>query len=200
MDLHQISPVPAGPVVPPPDDFWEWDETDMTITETEPQEVPEPGLTQNLPTEPNLPSDSILPNGNQADRIQTTEPTFSCPQMMSSIRGGSTLEVPPNVMSQTLPLNNNHIYQVYSIHSVELYRQPQFPTTSPMLHKTKSGKRKQHLLLKSLSKDSSFSSIESLPDLLGGLMSNKNHTSTRLAADLFVRQLSVSLMSSLWLR
>lgn len=164
VDLHQISPIPAGPVAPPPDDSWEWDETDMTITEPEPQEVPEPDLTHNLPTEPNLPSDVVLSNGNQSERIQTDVPASQCPEMMR--------EVEPSVISQTLPPNNNHIYQVYSLHTVELYRQPQFPHTSSSLHKTKSGKQKQHLLLKSLSKDSSFSSIESLPDLLGGLMSN----------------------------
>ncbi|XP_073339170.1 A-kinase anchor protein 6 [Pagrus major] len=156
VDLHQISPVPPGPVAPPPDDSWEWDETDMTITEPEPQEEPEPDLTHNLPTEPNLPSDGVLSNGNQTD------------SNLSGMRGGSTSEVQSNVTSQPPPPNNNNIYQVYSLHTVELYRQPQFPHTSSSLHKTKSGKRKQHLLLKSLSKDSSFSSIESLPDLLGG--------------------------------
>ncbi|TKS86141.1 A-kinase anchor protein 6 [Collichthys lucidus] len=168
VDLHQTSPLPGGPVAPPPDDSWEWDETDMTITEAEPQEVPEPDLMHNLPTEPTLPLDSILSNGKQPDRNQTDAPGCQYPEMM----GGSTSDVQPNVMSQTLPPNNNNIYQVYSLHSVELYRQPPFPHTSSLLHKTKSGKRKQHLLLKSLSKDSSFSSIESLPDLLGGLMSD----------------------------
>lgn len=152
VDLHQISPVPPGPMAAPqPDDSWEWDETDMTITEPEPQEEPEPDFTHNLPAEPNLPLDGVLSNGNRPD----------C--NVSGMRGGSTSEVP----SQPPPRNNN-IYQVYSLHTVELYRQPQFPHTSSSLHKNKSGKRKQHLLLKSLSKDSSFSSIESLPDLLGG--------------------------------
>lgn len=144
----------------------------MTITEPEPQEVPQPDLTHNLPTESNMPSDSVLSNGNQPERMQTDVSASPCPEMMSSMRVGSTSEVQPNVMSQTLPSYNNNIYQVYSLHTVELYRQPQFPHASSSLHKTKSGKRKQHLLLKSLSKDSSFSSIESLPDLLGGLMSN----------------------------
>ncbi|XP_070834878.1 A-kinase anchor protein 6 isoform X2 [Chaetodon trifascialis] len=168
VDLHQISPVPAGPVALPPDDSWEWDETDMTITEAEPQEVPEPDLTHNLPTESNMPSDSVLSNRSQPERMQTD--AHPCPEMMSGMSGGSTSEAQPSVMSQTLPANNNNIYQVYSLHTVELYRQPQFPHTSSSPHRNKSGKHKQHLLLKSLSKDSSFSSIESLPDLLGGLM------------------------------
>ncbi|XP_028422097.1 A-kinase anchor protein 6 [Perca flavescens] len=172
VDLHQISLVPAGPVAPPPDESWEWDETDMTMAEVEPQEEPELDLMHSLPLEPNLPSDSFLSNGNQPDGIGISVPASQRPEMLSHVRDGSASEVQPNVMSQTLPLNNNNIYQVYSLHSVELYRQPQFPHTSSSLHKTKSGKRKPHLLLKSLSKDSSFSSIESLPDLLGGLMSN----------------------------
>lgn len=163
VDLRQISPAPVGPVAPAPDDSWEWDETDMTITEPEPQEVPEPDLTHNLPTDAHLPSDGVVSNGNQPDRV--------CPENMSNVMRGSSSEVQPSVTSQTAPPNNNNIYQVYNLHNVELYRQPQFPHNSP-LHKTKSAKRKQQLLLKSLSKDSSFSSIESLPDLLGGLMSN----------------------------
>nr|XP_020467184.1 A-kinase anchor protein 6-like isoform X2 [Monopterus albus] len=171
VDLHHISPVPAGPVAPAPDDSWEWDETDMTITEPEPQLVPEPDLTHNLPTEPDLPSDSGLPNGNQLDGTQTPVSASHCPDMMSSMSGSSP-EAQPSVTSQTLPPNTNHIYQVYSLHNVEFCRQPQFPHVPSLLYKTKSGNQKQHLLLKSLSKDSSFSSIESLPDFLGGLMSN----------------------------
>ncbi|XP_034715065.1 A-kinase anchor protein 6 [Etheostoma cragini] len=171
VDLHQISLVPSGPVAPPQDESWEWDETDMTIAEVEPQEDPDLDLMHSLPSEPNLPSDSFLSNGNQPDGIRIGVP--ASPDMLSHVRDGSSSEGQPSVMSQTLSLNNNNVYQVYSLHSVELYRQPQFPHTSSSLHKTKSGKRKPpHLLLKSLSKDSSFSSIESLPDLLGGLMSN----------------------------
>nr|XP_020508379.1 A-kinase anchor protein 6 [Labrus bergylta] len=165
VDLRQISPGPVGPVAPAPEDSWEWDDTDMTITESEAHGEEEPDLTQNLPTEEHLPSNSRMSNRVQPDRDQYPETT-------SSTRGGFSVEVQPNVTSQTLPPNNNNIYQVYSLHNVELYTQPLFPHSSSSLYKTKSGKRKQHLLLKSLSKDSSFSSIESLPDLLGGLMSD----------------------------
>ncbi|XP_041827319.1 A-kinase anchor protein 6 [Melanotaenia boesemani] len=161
VDLNQISPVSADLVAPPPDDSWEWDETDMTITEAEPQEVPEPDLTQNLPTESNLPSDSAPSNRNQPAGIRTDVPDTQRLEM-------SDMRV---VNPQTIPQNNN-IYQVYSLHNVELYTQPHFPLISSFLHKSKAGKRKHQVLLKSLSKDSSFSSIESLPDLLGGLMSN----------------------------
>lgn len=173
MDLHQISPVSAGPVAPVQDDSWEWDETDMTITEAEPQAIPEPDLTQNLPTEPNLPSEAVLPNENPPDTSRTPVPATECTEIMSNTRGGSSVEVQHNMTSQTSPPNNNNVYQVYSLHNIELYRQPQFPHTSSLLQKTKSGKRKQQVLQKSLSKDSSFSSIESLPDLLGGLMSRR---------------------------
>ncbi|KAM7403768.1 hypothetical protein PAMA_004276 [Pampus argenteus] len=165
VDLHQISPVPACAVAPAPDDSWEWDETDMTITEPEPLE--EPDLTHNLPTQPNLPLDRILSNGNQD--IQTGVQAQST-EVMSSTRGGAVSK--SSLTSQTLPPNNNNVYQVYSIHNVQLYKQPQFPHTSPMMHKTKLGKKKQHLIQKSLSKDSSFSSMESLPDYLGDLMPN----------------------------
>ncbi|XP_074548289.1 A-kinase anchor protein 6 [Halichoeres trimaculatus] len=153
IDLHQISPVPVGPVAPGPDDSWEWDETDMTITEAEPQGGTEPDLTQNLPTE-------------QSDATSRNQTAAQSPE--SNIGAGFSLVDQP----QTPPPNNNNVYQVYSLHNVELYTQPLFPHSSSSLYKTKSGKRKQHLLLKSLSKDSSFSSIESLPDLLGGLMSD----------------------------
>ena len=172
MDLHQISPVPVGPVAPVPEDSWEWDETDMTITETEAQEEPEPDLTHNFTTEPDLPLDISPSNGNQPDRIRTGAPTPQRPENLSNTVTGSSSEVQPRGTSQTAPPNNNNIYQVYSLHNVELYRQPPFPLNPSSLHKTKSGKQKQQLLLKSLSKDSSFSSIESLPDLLGGSMSN----------------------------
>ncbi|KAM9354796.1 A-kinase anchor protein 6 [Pholidichthys leucotaenia] len=164
VDLHLISPLSAGSVAPAPDDSWEWDETDMTITEGEPQDAAEPDLTHNLPTEPKLPADSEQSKGDQHPKIRT-----AAPANMSEV---PSLEAERSVTSQTVPLNNTSVYQVYNLHNIELYRQPQFPHSSSSLHKPKSGKRKQQLLLKSFSKDSSFSSIESLPDLLGGLVSN----------------------------
>lgn len=148
-----MSPVPTGPVAPLTDDSWEWDETDMTITEPEPQEEPKPDLTHDLPAEP---------DGVRSDSGLTAR---QGPQMMSSMRSGSGSEVP----SRVVPQNNHNIYQVYSLHTVELYRQPQVSHKFSSLHK--SGKQKQQILLKSLSKDSTFSSMESLPDLLGGVMS-----------------------------
>lgn len=130
VDLHQITSVQTGTTGITTDDSWEWDETDMTISETK-EDPQEPDLTHDLPTQ-----NSFTPDGNQPNGIQTK--------------------------------GNNNVYQVYSLHDVELYEQPQFPHSSL---KNKAGKYK--LLTKTLSKDSSFSSVESLPDILGGIMKRK---------------------------
>uniref|UniRef100_A0A7N4PQS2 A-kinase anchoring protein 6 n=1 Tax=Sarcophilus harrisii TaxID=9305 RepID=A0A7N4PQS2_SARHA len=60
-----------------------------------------------------------------------------------------------------------HIYQVYSLHNVELYEENHMPflKSSPKLPRETQPK----VLTKSLSKDSSFSSTKSLPDLVGGI-------------------------------
>uniref|UniRef100_A0A452RPK7 A-kinase anchor protein 6 n=1 Tax=Ursus americanus TaxID=9643 RepID=A0A452RPK7_URSAM len=59
-----------------------------------------------------------------------------------------------------------HIYQVYSLHNVELYEDNHMPflKNSPKF----TGVTQPSVLTKSLSKDSSFSSTKSLPDLVGG--------------------------------
>ncbi|XP_010143354.1 PREDICTED: A-kinase anchor protein 6, partial [Buceros rhinoceros silvestris] len=61
---------------------------------------------------------------------------------------------------------NPHIYQVYSLHNIELSEKKHMPflkKTSKLPSVTQS-----NILNKSLSKDSSFSSTKSLPDLIGG--------------------------------
>ncbi|XP_040458037.1 A-kinase anchor protein 6 isoform X1 [Falco naumanni] len=61
---------------------------------------------------------------------------------------------------------NPHIYQVYSLHNIELSEKKHMPflkKTSKLSNVTQS-----NMLNKSLSKDSSFSSTKSLPDLIGG--------------------------------
>ncbi|NXP47061.1 AKAP6 protein, partial [Heliornis fulica] len=61
---------------------------------------------------------------------------------------------------------NPHIYQVYSLHNIELSEKNQMPNlkkTSKLSSVTQS-----NILNKSLSKDSPFSSTKSLPDLIGG--------------------------------
>ncbi|KAL2790044.1 A-kinase anchor protein 6 [Daubentonia madagascariensis] len=59
-----------------------------------------------------------------------------------------------------------HIYQVYSLHNVELYEDNHMPflKNNPKF----TGITQPNVLTKSLSKDSSFSSTKSLPDLLTG--------------------------------
>lgn len=116
VDLHQITSAQnIGTSGILTDDSWEWDETDMTISESK-------------------------------DEASEPDPTFD---LTSETKG-----------------NSAKVYQVYNVHEVELYKQPQFPKS-----KNKSGKHK--LLTKSLSKDSSFSSVESLPDILGGILKRK---------------------------
>lgn len=64
-----------------------------------------------------------------------------------------------------------HIYQVYSLHNVELYEDSHIPflKNNPKFTSVP----QPGVLTKSLSKDSSFSSTKSLPDLLGGPSSVK---------------------------
>ncbi|XP_028294719.1 A-kinase anchor protein 6 isoform X2 [Gouania willdenowi] len=131
-DLYQMSLVSSELPAPAPDDSWEWDETDMTITETEPD------LTHNLPTKANQATTKTPPTESQD--------------------------------SQSVAPNHNSVFQVYSLHHVELYCQPQFHPPSSSLHKPGC----QKPLLKN--KDSFFSSTESLPDLLGGLTSKSRRT------------------------
>ncbi|XP_057881596.1 A-kinase anchor protein 6 isoform X4 [Melospiza georgiana] len=68
----------------------------------------------------------------------------------------------PNITSPPNP----HIYQVYSLHNIELSEKKHIP----FLKKTSrlSSVMQSNILNKSLSKDSSFSSTKSLPDLIGG--------------------------------
>lgn len=64
----------------------------------------------------------------------------------------------------------SRVYQVYSLHSVELYQQPQY---NQNIFSNIFKPNEKQPLLKSLSKDSSFSSVESLPDIIAGLVSGK---------------------------
>ncbi|TSO25203.1 A-kinase anchor protein 6 [Bagarius yarrelli] len=63
------------------------------------------------------------------------------------------------------------VYQVFSLHSFELYQQPQF--NQKVFSNIQTKPKEKQPLLKSLSKDSSFSSVESLPDIIAGLVSGK---------------------------
>lgn len=91
--------------------------------------------------------------------------TESCP---NDIRCGAALSTAESNASSSC------VYQVYSLHNVELYQQPQYN------HKSSSSKV-QPSLLKSLSMDSSFSSAESLPDILGDLLNGKHELQSNSA-------------------
>lgn len=70
---------------------------------------------------------------------------------------------------------NPHIYQVYSLHNIELSEKKHMPflkKTTKLPSVTQS-----NILNKSLSKDSSFSSTKSLPDLIGGTTLAKPYNS-----------------------
>ncbi|XP_053450717.1 A-kinase anchor protein 6 isoform X2 [Nycticebus coucang] len=77
----------------------------------------------------------------------------------------------PRYASNITAPSSPHIYQVYSLHNVELYEDNHMPflKNNPKF----TGMTQPNVLTKSLSKDSSFSSTKSLPDLLGGSNSAK---------------------------
>ncbi|KAM9568105.1 A-kinase anchor protein 6-like [Salvelinus alpinus] len=140
MDLH-------GPA----EDSWEWDEMDMAIVEyMEPQEFDDK---QNAECE----SGPGSPGAGLDYDMSESSPRVT--------QRGMSL----NESSRMTPLSSHRpsVYQVYSLHNVQLYRQPHFPSVHKTSSPVKAGGKQP--LLKSLSKDSSFSSVESLPDLLGGL-------------------------------
>ncbi|XP_042185864.1 A-kinase anchor protein 6-like isoform X2 [Oncorhynchus tshawytscha] len=146
MDLH-------GPA----EDSWEWDEMDMTIVEhMEPQEFDDK---QNAECDsgPGSPGASLDYDKSEASLHVTQRGIFL------------------SESSRVMPLSSQcpSVYQVYNLHNVELYRQPQFPSVHKTSSPAKAGRKQP--LLKSLSKDSSFSSVESLPDLLGGLLGGGMH-------------------------
>uniref|UniRef100_A0A673M3K3 A-kinase anchor protein 6-like n=1 Tax=Sinocyclocheilus rhinocerous TaxID=307959 RepID=A0A673M3K3_9TELE len=125
------------------EDSWEWDEMDMTICDLDTQDCEDeqkPGSKSHL----NSPK-------------ETSSLTESCP---NDTRCGAALS------SAELNPESSRVYQVYSLHNVELYQQPQY------YHKSSSTKSQQSLL-KRQSMDSSFSSAESLPDILGDLLKGK---------------------------
>ncbi|XP_051503105.1 A-kinase anchor protein 6-like [Myxocyprinus asiaticus] len=129
----------------PTEDSWEWDEMDMAISNLESQDCedkqsPESELHLNFPKEPLRLTES-RPNGT------------GCETTFGNMEANAT---------------SSRVYQVYSLHNIELYQQPQYNHKSS-LTKAKS----QQPLLKSLSMDSSFSSAESLPDILGELLKGK---------------------------
>ncbi|XP_076983104.1 A-kinase anchor protein 6 isoform X2 [Tamandua tetradactyla] len=125
------------------EDALEWDETDIISLNEESNDLDQE-------QKPAMPSLKTEDTGSEDPGCEED----------AGDRGGSRY-----TSSITAP-SSPHIYQVYSLHNVELYEDnhmpflrnnPKFPSlTQPSV------------LTKSLSKDSSFSSTKSLPDLLGG--------------------------------
>ncbi|XP_049681735.1 A-kinase anchor protein 6 isoform X2 [Accipiter gentilis] len=133
----------------PSEDALEWDETDIgnkliSIHEdlSDPdQELKKDDLSQK-PTSGGCGDNDV----NEDKSISDHGSPLYCPSITS----------PPNP----------HIYQVYSLHNIELSEKKHMPflkKTSKLSNVTQS-----NILNKSLSKDSSFSSTKSLPDLIGG--------------------------------
>ncbi|XP_035239342.1 A-kinase anchor protein 6 [Anguilla anguilla] len=141
MDLHG-----------PPEDSWEWDDTDIS------NDLIGVGLESgDLEEKPSRTCRSAEgPPGGPPD---TPEPSAAVPPRYGTSSAQSPGPTPP------LPRRPN-AYQVYSLREVELYDRPQFPLRKKSPSSSKPGCKQP--LMKSLSKDSSFCSAESLPDLLGG--------------------------------
>ncbi|NXO09582.1 AKAP6 protein, partial [Oriolus oriolus] len=131
----------------PSEDALEWDETDISnklISIHEDLSDPDQELKDDLNQKPA--SEECGDNDvNEDESISNCGIPLYCPNITS----------PPNP----------HIYQVYSLHNIELSEKKHMP----FLKKTSrlSSVMQSNILNKSLSKDSSFSSTKSLPDLIG---------------------------------
>ncbi|NWT49974.1 AKAP6 protein, partial [Erythrocercus mccallii] len=135
----------------PSEDALEWDETDISnklisIHEdlSNPDQEPNKDDLNQKPASEDCGDNDV----NEDESINNHGISLYCPNITS----------PPNP----------HIYQVYSLHNIELSEKKHMP----FLKKTSrlSNVMQSNLLNKSLSKDSSFSSTKSLPDLIGGTM------------------------------
>ncbi|KAM6130765.1 A-kinase anchor protein 6 isoform 2-T2 [Pterocles gutturalis] len=140
----------------PNEDALEWDETDISnklisihedLTDPD-QEIKKDDLSQK-PDSGECGDNDV----NEDESISDRGSPLYCPSITS----------PPNP----------HIYQVYSLHNIELSEKKHMP----FLKKTSklSSVTQSNILNKSLSKDSSFSSTKSLPDLIGGTTLAKPH-------------------------
>ncbi|XP_012888905.1 PREDICTED: A-kinase anchor protein 6 [Dipodomys ordii] len=129
------------------EDALEWDETDINnklISLNEELNDPD------LKLQPVMPSLKLEETGNEDRGYEEEASDHGESQHTSNVAAPSS---PP-------------IYQVYSLHNIELCEDSHMPflkNNQKFIGMTQSG-----VLTKSLSKDSSFSSTKSLPDLLGG--------------------------------
>lgn len=129
------------------EDALEWDETDISNKLISLNED-----SNDLDQEPQ----SVMPS-LQLEETGSEDPGY---EEEAGDNGGSQY-----ASSITAP-SSPHIYQVYSLHNVKLYEDNHMPflKNNPKL----TSMPQPSTLTKSLSKDSSFSSTKSLPDLLGG--------------------------------
>ncbi|CAK7316176.1 A-kinase anchor protein 6 [Vulpes lagopus] len=129
------------------EDALEWDETDISNKLISLNEE-----SNDLDQEPQ----PVMPS-LKLEEIGSEDPGY---EEEAGDHGGSQY-----ASSITAP-SSPHIYQVYSLHNVELYEDNHMPflKKSPKFTSV----TQPSVLTKSLSKDSSFSSTKSLPDLVGG--------------------------------
>ncbi|NXR57771.1 AKAP6 protein, partial [Rhadina sibilatrix] len=133
----------------PSEDALEWDETDISnklISIHEDLSDPDQELNKDDLNQKPASEECGDNDVNEDESINNHGISLYCPNITS----------PPNP----------HIYQVYSLHNIELSEKKHIP----FLKKTSrlASVMQSNLLNKSLSKDSSFSSTKSLPDLIGG--------------------------------
>ncbi|NXI74390.1 AKAP6 protein, partial [Anseranas semipalmata] len=133
----------------PSEDALEWDETDISnklISVHEDLNDPDQELKKDDLSQKTASGECGNDDVNEDESISDRGSPLYCPRITS----------PPNP----------HIYQVYSLHNIELSEKKHMP----FLKKTSklSSVTQSNILNKSLSKDSSFSSTKSLPDLIGG--------------------------------
>uniref|UniRef100_A0A8B9ELX7 A-kinase anchor protein 6 n=1 Tax=Anser cygnoides TaxID=8845 RepID=A0A8B9ELX7_ANSCY len=133
----------------PSEDALEWDETDISnklISVHEDLSDPDQELKKDDLSQKTASGECGDNDVNEDESISDRGSPLYCP----------TITSPPNP----------HIYQVYSLHNIELSEKKHMP----FLKKTSklSSVTQSNILNKSLSKDSSFSSTKSLPDLIGG--------------------------------
>ncbi|NXR02828.1 AKAP6 protein, partial [Sagittarius serpentarius] len=133
----------------PSEDALEWDETDISnklISLQEDLSDPDQELKKDELSQKPASGESGDNDVNEDESISGHGSPLYCPSITSP--------------------SNPHIYQVYSLHNIELSEKKHMPflkKTSKLSNVTQS-----NILNKSLSKDSSFSSTKSLPDLIGG--------------------------------
>uniref|UniRef100_A0A669PM43 A-kinase anchor protein 6 n=1 Tax=Phasianus colchicus TaxID=9054 RepID=A0A669PM43_PHACC len=135
----------------PSEDALEWDETDISnklISVNEDLSDPDQELKKDDLSQKSTSGECGNNDVNEDESISDRGSPLYC----------SSVTSPPNP----------HIYQVYSLHNIELSEKKHMP----FLKKTSklSSVTQSNILNKSLSKDSSFSSTKSLPDLIGGTM------------------------------